>query len=212
MWGWGGNDPRVRGAGGRRVAAAGVVPEATRLRLGRSWRRRHNGTARHIGMLRRIGSAGCRRRRSARRLAGSRRCSRCRDRGCNGRGLAGGCSWWRSFGLHRRRDVFDGGTVGAAAAHGQPLGTNGRHPCRSGLADRPSGRASGACRTAGARTVPRGVPVNAWPTAGAEDCRHALPPRARARLRATRSLAKRRRSSSAGGSSTSKSTSSAISQ
>ena len=59
-----------------------------------------------------------------------------------------------SFGLHRRRDVFDGCTFGGAAAHGQRDKTNGRPVCGSRLADRPNGCASGACRAPQARRLP----------------------------------------------------------
>lgn len=49
-----------------------------------------------------------------------------------------------SFGLNRRRDVFDGRTFGRVAAHEQADETNGHPACGNGVADRPSGRVAGA--------------------------------------------------------------------
>ena len=63
-----------------------------------------------------------------------------------------------SFGLHRRRDVFDGRTFDGAAALAKAHETNGRRACGSGLADRPSGHSIAARRVAGART-PRRSPA-----------------------------------------------------
>jgi hypothetical protein len=158
-----GNDPRGQHAGaafaGSVVHAGGRCGPAHGLRMRRSRRRRwrHRGTVRRTGMTRRIGMALRRRWQFARRLAGSRKRSHYRDRWCSCSGLVGWRSWrhsWcGSFGLHRRRDVFDGCTVGGAAAHAQRDETNGRHLCGSGVADRPSGHAIAACRAGAARTL-----------------------------------------------------------
>lgn len=139
-----GSDPRGRGTGRSGSTAADVVPAAPRFRPGRSGHRRRTRIAHRIGTAGRMGTAGGRRRQPARRT-GSRRRSRCRGRtgGCRGH------AEWRSsrcsFGLRRRRDVFDGCTVGATAASRQRHETSRRHACVSGLADRPSGRTA-ACR------------------------------------------------------------------